>query len=238
MLSFFSIIRMANPFLDKRPEMMKLPFPLVRTLSLLLVVGAAVATLWTTQQKWRAQGASEPRPLEGLGRFGRVPDFVLADQRGRQISLAHLKGKVWVANFFYSHCPDTCPIQSDAMSLIRRTFKDETDLLLVSITVDPKRDTSAVLWRYAQRFEADDNRWLFLTGERSRIYRLAQDGLLLGASEIPEPDRTHSGATHTHSPRFVLMDRESNIRGYYPATDRDAMKRLRRDLKFLLKEPA
>jgi protein SCO1/2 len=163
-----------------------------------------------------------------------VPDFSLIERSGRQIELSDLRGKVWIANFIYTHCPDTCPIQSAQMKELQDEFINEKDLRLVSITVDPERDSTAVLSKYASRFGADPERWLFLTGEKKSIHRLAQEGFLLGAAEIPSAKRPASGATHTHSPRFVLIDPKAQIRGYYTSTDAEAMRRLRRDLKILL----
>ena len=187
---------------------------------------------------WRegtVPNAREERPLEGLQIFGTVPEFSLTERSGRQVTLAELKGKFWIANFIYTHCPDTCPIQTAQMKELQTEFKDQQKLRLVSITVDPERDSTAVLSKYARRFEADPERWLFLTGEKKSIHRLAQEGFLLGAAEIPKAQRPKSGATHTHSPRFVLIDPKAQIRGYYTSTDAEAMGRLRRDLKTLLR---
>lgn len=150
------------------------------------------------------------------------------------MTLADLKGKIWIANFIYTNCPDTCPIQSAQMRELQNEFGHEEHLRLVSITVDPKRDIPKVLSEYANRFGANPERWFLLTGEKEAIYRLAQEGFLLGAAEIPHEKRPPSGATHTHSPRFVLIDRKAQIRGYYTSTDAEAMVRLRRDLKILL----
>jgi cytochrome oxidase Cu insertion factor (SCO1/SenC/PrrC family) len=199
---------------------------------LAVVVGTAV---WTRQGDRTRQGTSERTPLEGLKVFGAVPDFSLTERSGRQVTLAELKGQFWIANFIYTHCPDTCPIQTAQMKELQSEFKDQQKLRLVSITVDPERDSTAVLSKYARRFEADPERWLFLTGEKKSIHRLAQEGFLLGAAEIPQAKRPTSGATHTHSPRFVLIDPKAQIRGYYTSTDADAMTRLRRDLKTLLR---
>jgi len=174
------------------------------------------------------------RHLEGLETFGEVPDFSLIERSRRAVALSDLKGKVWVANFIYTNCPDTCPVQSAQMKELQNDFIHERDLRLVSITVDPERDTPDVLSEYATRFAADPQRWLFLTGEQERIYRLAQDAFRLGAAEIPYGKRPSSGATHTHSPRFVVVDRKGRIRGYYISTDGEAMARLRRDLRTLL----
>jgi protein SCO1/2 len=190
--------------------------------------------LWNWQAKLLLQSGSEERPLEGLQTFGAVPPFSFTERDGRRIALSDLRGKVSIINFIYTNCPDTCPIQSAQMRQIQDEFKGEKDLRSISITVDPARDTPEVLSEYARRFSADPARWLFLTGEKETIYKFAQEGFRLGALEIPHDKRPESGATHTHSPRFVLVDREAQIRGYYVSTDADAMKRLRRDLHVLL----
>ena len=190
--------------------------------------------LWKSQAKLPGYGSDDDKPLEGLKAFGAVPDFTLTEKDGRAVALADLKGKIWIVNFIYTNCPDTCPIQSAQMRQIQEDFKYEKDLRLVSITVDPTRDTPEVLSKYAKRFSADPARWFFLTGKKEIIHKFAQEGFHLGAVELPHEKRPESGATHTHSPRFVLVDRAAQIRGYYVSTDADAMTRLRRDLKVLL----
>ena len=205
----------------------------VAVLILSVLVGSA---FWKWQTHLQRQRFEEELPLEGLKSFGMVPEFSFIERDGRRVTLAELKGKVWLVNFIYTNCPDTCPIQSAQMRQIQEDFKNQKDLRLVSITVDPTRDTPQVLSEYANRFSVDPKRWFFLTGEKETIYKFAQDGFRLGAVEIPHEKRPESGATHTHSPRFVLVDREAQIRGYYVSTDAEAMKRLRRDLSILLRE--
>lgn len=201
---------------------------------LVFISGAIGIGVWSWQQGRTLQGTREKTPLEGLKVFGTVPDFSLIERSGHPVTLAGLKGKIWIANFIYTNCPDTCPIQSAQMKELQTEFSSETGLRLVSITVDPERDTPKVLVEYANRFSANPERWLFLTGAKEAIYHLAQEGFRLGAAEIPHEKRPASGATHTHSPRFVLVDRQAEIRGYYVATEADAVARLRRDLKILL----
>jgi protein SCO1/2 len=184
--------------------------------------------------------ASTQRRLgrETLGRAQGIwnSSAVFADRKGwtpgRSVGS---QGKVWIVNFIYTNCPDTCPIQSAQLRQIQEDFKNDKDLRLVSITVDPERDTREILSEYANRFGADPERWFFLTGEKEPVHQFAQEGFQLGAAEIPHDKRPASGATHTHSPRFVLVDREAQIRGYYVSTDPGAMKRLRHDLKTLLR---
>ena len=189
---------------------------------------------WNWQRNLPRPQSGEEHPLEGLKVFGSVPRFSLIERDGRPITLLDFKDKVWIVNFIYTNCPDTCPIQSAQMRQIQDDFRNEKDLQLVSVTVDPERDTPEVLSEYANRFSADPTHWFFLTGDKQAIYKFAESGFRLGAVELPHEKRPESGATHTHSLRFVLVDRESQIRGYYVSTDPEAMKRLRRDLKILL----
>lgn len=203
----------------------------VAVLVLSVLVGSA---FWKWRTDLQHQQDGKERPLEGLQIFGMVPEFSFTETNGRRVTLADFKGKVWIVNFIYTNCPDTCPVQSAQMRQIQEDFQNDKHLRLVSITVDPTRDTPEVLAQYAKRFSADPARWFFLTGEKKTIYKFAQDGFRLGAVELPHEKRPESGATHTHSPRFVVVDRDAQIRGYYVSTDAEAMKRLSRDLKVLL----
>lgn len=85
--------------------------------------------------------------------------------------------------FFYSSCPDVCPLQSARMAHLQRDLADQPDVRLVSISVDPEHDTPEVLRDYAQRFGADPERWLFLTGDKVAIHRLARDGFHLSVAD-------------------------------------------------------
>ena len=106
------------------------------------------------------------------------------------------------------------------------------DVRLVSFSVDPENDTPDVLKKYAERFQAGD-RWYFLTGQRNRILRLVQEGFHLAVAAIPN-DSAPSG-TIPHSPRFVLVDKEARIRGYYDSQEPEAFVRLKNDIDSLTK---
>jgi len=193
-------------------------------------VGAAV---WTSQRFWPRQGGWDERALEGLKNFGTVPDFSLMERSGKPFGLADLRDKIWIANFIYTNCKDTCPLQSAEMARLQNDLMDKTDVKLVSISVDPERDTPQALSQYAGRFKADPDRWLFLTGEKREIYRIAQEGFRLSAAPASNAGREND-ASILHSARFVLVDGKAQIRGYYQSTDAEAMTRLSRDLKTLL----
>lgn len=159
---------------------------LVVGLLVLALAGVLGVAVWTWQGAWRGQGSEDDRPLEGLKIFGTVPDFSLIERGGRRVTLAEIRGKVWIANFIYTHCTDTCPLQSALMSRLQADFSAEPDLRLVSISVDPEQDTPAVLAEYAGRLGADRDRWLFLTGEKKAIYTLALEGFRLSVADPAE----------------------------------------------------
>ena len=117
---------------------------------------------------------------------------------------------------------------SSRMSETQKPLR-ETDVKLVSFTVDPGHDTPAVLRNYAVRLDAQPGRWHFLTGDKETIYRLARDGFKLATAAGGE-------AGPIHSTRMVLVDRSGMIRGYYDATDADAVTRLLADTNHLLRE--
>jgi cytochrome oxidase Cu insertion factor (SCO1/SenC/PrrC family) len=155
----------------------------------LVLAGVGFAGAWSGLRGglgawWPATGATTRLPA-----YASVPDFALTERSGRLLGAGELRGKVWVATFIYTRCPDTCPLQSAEMARLQREFEAEEDLRLVSVTVDPERDTLAVLSRYAARFSAHPDRWLFLTGDRAAIRRLVAEGFRLAvveAGELPE----------------------------------------------------
>ncbi|MBI3325391.1 MAG: SCO family protein [Nitrospinae bacterium] len=169
--------------------------------------------------------------LERLDSYRQVPDFALIERSGRSVTLADLRGRVWVVNFIYTRCTDTCPTQNLELSSLQGEFRTEPDFRLVSITADSERDTSEVLAQYAQRFGADPERWLFLSGPKRAIYRLAANGFQLSAVAIPG-----SKGVVIHSSLLVLVDRQSRIRAYHQSTERESLQRLRQNLQRLLRE--
>jgi protein SCO1/2 len=189
-------------------------------------IGVAVGN-W--QSGGTNQGSSDERPLEGLKDFGRVPEFTLTERSGKRLGLSDLQGKAWVVDFIYTRCKDTCPLQSAQMAKLQADLGNN-DVKLVSISVDPEWDSPKVLSQYANRFKADPERWLFLTGDKNSIYRLAQEGFRLSA--VPASDGAED--VFIHSSRFVLVDKQRQIRGYYDSQDPEALRRLKKDAATLL----
>lgn len=200
--------------------------------------------------RWDASSAA-PTDLERLGRYGTVPAFALTERAGRPVTDRDLRGLVWVADFIYTECTETCPTQSLEFARLQREFAADADFRLVSITVDPAHDTPAELRSYAERYGATE-RWLFLTGDKRAIYCLAGEGFRLAvvdprSAEPPECGGTSwlgpaaAWASHgsqglvMHSARFVLVDRSGGIRAYHLATDPASLMRLRDNVRQLLR---
>jgi protein SCO1 len=156
-----------------------------------------------------------------------VPDFHLTERSNRPVSRQDLDGKVWVADFIFTHCAGLCPAMSANMQKLQQRLPRE--IRLVSFSVDPYNDTPAVLTEYAKRYDADPERWWFLTGDPKSIQELSIGGFKLAL----EQSGTEAEPI-THSSRFVLVDQRGHIRGYYSTEEADALDRLVADAKKLL----
>lgn len=174
----------------------------------------------------------DTKPLEGMQRYGSVPEFSLIERSGKATTLADLRGSIWIADFIYTTCADTCPLQTAEMARLQEEWKDRPGVKLVSFSVDPEKDTQEVLSSYAARYKADVHRWLFLTGPKEEIGRLVQEGFKLSA--VPLSADGNVGRVIMHSPRFVLIDKQAEIRGYYDSRDPKAIDRLKKDAATLM----
>ena len=157
--------------------------------------------------------------------LGDVPAFTLTDQTGHAFGTADLRGKVWVANFIFTSCAESCPLLSQKMAdVMRRARQLGPDFHLVSLTVDPERDTPARLAEYGARFGAPPHKWSFLTGPMDVIQAAVVDGFKEGMGRTPLPAAADAGPGAPtfweifHGEHLVLVDRQLRIRGYFPAT--------------------
>jgi protein SCO1/2 len=175
---------------------------------------------------WRSVQAyvdhTTPPPVEYLPP-GPVPEFTLTESHGQTVTRADLLGKIWVADLMFTSCGSTCPMLTANMSRLDHDLGPRDDLRLVSITVTPEFDKPAILRAYAEGFHASD-KWLFLTGERAQITKLANEGFWLSAG---------TPGTVTHSDNFVLVDREGKVRGFFDGTKSESLARLREAIQKL-----
>jgi protein SCO1/2 len=147
---------------------------------------------------------------------GQVPTFKVAPtfsgttESGRNFSTDSLRGKVWVAYFFFTSCGGPCPVMNRVVTEFVK--KTENKAHFVGISVDPMTDTPEVMRTYMQRFigsGSDSQQWTMLTMPKDSVIHVAASGFMLGSKESPE----------LHSTRFVLIDEIGNIRGYYDGLD-------------------
>ena len=158
--------------------------------------------------------------------YGNVPDFELVAQNGQPFHGGGLAGTIWVADFIYTMCPGPCPRMTSQMREVADAVRQMRDVKLVSFTVDPARDTPQVLADYAKLHGASSDRWFFLTGPPATLQKLDRDAFKLGNID----------AGLEHSTRFVLVDRQSRIRGYYDTSESRAIPRLIEDIFALARE--
>ena len=187
-----------------------------------LVIATVFFFVWRAQVKHLAS--------RSLNSYGAAPAFLLVNQQGRPFGSADLRGKIWIADFIFTSCPGPCPMISSRMAELQKPLA-QTDVHLVSFTVDPEKDTPEVLSGYAAKLNAQPGRWDFLTGPKSTIYDVSRHGFKLGISEAGE-----EVAGPVHSTRLVLVDRRGQIRGYYDATAVDGVTKLLADTSHLLRE--
>lgn len=165
--------------------------------------------------------------------FHQVADLTLADQFGKPFSINRdLSDKIVVVNFFFSTCPTICPKLTQHVKMLQNAFKkNDTTVHLVSITVDPARDSFQVLRQYADANGVDHDHWAFLTGDRAAIYNYAYNELHVRMNEEGQ-----GVDDFIHSQKLVLLDKERYIRGYYDGLDTAELRRCADDIILLTLE--
>ena len=170
----------------------------------------------------------DAQPSQQLPKIGSIPQFEFIDSDGNTVTLDNLKGKVWVADFIFTTCTMACPMMTGNMNLVHKKFKKNDDVRLVSISVYPEYDTPDVLKEYASQYDADTEKWLFLTGDESSVKNIIKDGFKIGDFE----------EIIFHSEKFALVDKNGTIRAYYNGMKSEDMKQLKKDINALLKQDA
>ena len=189
----------------------------------LVLVGVSAAYVVSEATSKPAVSAVAPAPDIRIA----LPDFSFTERSGQALSMKDLLGRVWIADFIFTSCAGPCPLMSRHMQRLQTDLADLELLRLVSFTVDPDRDTPEVLRAYGERYDADPQRWLFLTGPMDRIYDIAIKGFKITVEAARENNQI------IHDTRFILVDAAGVIRGYYDSTSTEALERLRRDASAL-----
>jgi len=169
---------------------------------------------------WQANRSRADIPV-----YGKVPQFEFVTQNSNSFGRNNLNGKITVLDFFFTNCQGPCPIMSTKMGWLYDQYSDAPNVQFVSVSVDPARDSLAALQAYAKQQGVTDNRWVFLHGDLKDVENLSVQGFKLGGN-FPMG----------HSTRFVLIDEQGRIRGYYTGTDDASIDVLKTHLNQLIKQ--
>jgi protein SCO1/2 len=177
----------------------------------------------------------QPKSLPVLGNPGqKVTAFAFTNQDGKTVTNEDVKNKIYVVEYFFTTCKGICPKMNENMTQVYQAFRGNDDVMILSHTVDPKKDTIEAMKAYSLRFDADGKQWMFLTGDKKELYDMARYSYLVTASDDTASVDIESDFIHTD--RFVLVDRWGRIRGQYEGTDKGAINQLIGDIKELLQE--
>jgi len=171
-----------------------------------------------------------PQPLPG-------PTFTLTDSFGESFPSNQLQGKAWITTFIFTRCAGPCPRITARVKTLQDELSDWPrwdDIRLVSVSVDPWNDTPEALAAYAESFEADRAHWKFLKGEPDTLWPIVRDGFKLPVGHAPDD----AVMPILHSQKFVLIDRQGRLRGFYDALEEQGKADLLNDLRLVLGEDA
>ncbi|MAN27412.1 MULTISPECIES: SCO family protein [Mesonia] len=173
------------------------------------------------------------------GEKAKVPDFEFTNQKGDPISNKDLQGKVYVVDFFFTTCPTICPKMTSNLKDVEKNFRANPNFAIASFSINPENDSPEILKEYAREYGIKNPNWYFLTGEREKIYELANKGFNLYVAENPEV-----AGNFQHSGYFALVDQEGYLRSRldkygnpiiaYNGLEEDDLKMLREDINKLL----
>ena len=161
-------------------------------------------------------------------KYHSISNFSLTNQNGELINQEFYQNKIYIADFFFTTCPDICPKMTENMSYLQNELKNQTDVLLVSFSVTPNIDSVSVLRAYADLKGVDDSKWNLFTGSKKDIYELARKSFL-----VAKNDGDGGKYDMIHTENFVLIDKENRIRGFYDGTNEVEMNKLLKDVKIL-----
>ena len=201
-----------------------------RILFYLILAGSVIALL-------QACLPGEPDRLPYIGRmeiidgdtmYHKIPPFRFVNQDSQWVTNSDFANQIYIADFFFTSCPSICPIVKKQMLRIFDIYKDDDRFMMLSHSIDTKRDTVGHLKRYAQNLEVDNGRWYFLTGKDEEIFDIA-DAYFVSA--FADPD---APGGFDHSGRIILVDQEGHVRAYCDGTDPEEVTRFMGDIEKLM----
>lgn len=176
-------------------------------------------TVFTNDQPIAPETVTEDEP--SMAPEGWMTNFVLTERQGNKVSSDDLKGQPYVVSFFYSTCPSICVQQNQMVQELQKEFEGD-GVRFVSISVDPETDTPEAMREYAARFGADPEKWLFMTGDLTYIRRVGAEVFRLAVDQ------------KFHTEKFVLVDAQGAIVGYYSWPEPKQFQKLKADIRNMI----
>jgi len=174
------------------------------------------------------------RDLVRQGFGHKIGEFSFTDQNNKVFGLKDVKGKVFVAEYFFTNCGTICPRMTAQMERVQQRFRGNKNFEILSFTVDPANDTVARMAEYAKMHKADNSQWHFLTGKQEDLYRVARRSFFV-LKRAEAQNQGDVGSDFIHTNNFVLVDQQQRIRGYYDGTSEKEVDQLMHDIEHLLK---
>jgi protein SCO1/2 len=176
--------------------------------------------------EWIAENSSEYKSIHT------IPEFKFINQEGEFITNETYKNKIYVADFFFTSCPGICPRLAKNMGALQESFKDDKDVLLLSHSVTPVKDSVSVLKEYGIENNVNSTKWNLVTGNKEEIYNIARQGYFADEDFV----KTQDESAFIHTENFILVDKKGRIRGVYNGTLAVEKDRILRHIQLLKKE--
>jgi protein SCO1 len=204
----------------------------VRNLTMVAVVSLCALAIGCIEKKETPLPIfGEREVVNGDTVYHKIAPFRFVNQDSQIVTNETFKGKIYVADFFFTSCRTICPIMKTQMHRVYDSIENDPEVLILSHTIDPEYDTVALLHDFADRLGVKSSKWHFVTGVKDSIYNVAQKSYFsIAVEDKSEPDGfIHSGA-------FLLVDKEQRIRGKYDGTKEEDVNRLMGDIERLKAE--
>ena len=180
-----------------------------------VIIAIVVSFVWAEVRK---RELAIDKPLMNLGQ---VSEFTLTNQLGRAITREDLLGSVWIADIIFTRCPGPCVSMTRRMQELQEALPKDLPVKLISLTTDPVYDSPDILNAYAKRFNADSDRWWFLTGPKPEVVGMAVDSLKLVMMDKDESERESVHDLYIHSTLLVVVDAKGHLRATFESVPRD-----------------
>jgi len=166
--------------------------------------------------------------IQHIRKYHTIADFSLTNQNGETITQEDYKGKIYIADFFFTTCPTICPIMTKNMVDLQKALGKDSDVMLLSHSVTPEIDSVTQLKKYAIEKGVDDRNWNLVTGDKKQIYELARKSYL-----AVKTDGDGGPFDMIHTENFILVDKDKRIRGFYDGTKKEDMDKIMADIEIL-----